>query len=137
VTPHTFVLLNKTDLLPTSALAPTALPQHGWAVSLTSQAGTDDFLAGLAKALQDRYQLLQDADSEDASAPLITHARHRAHLESALGFLEAFLDTRGVEDIVLGAEELRYAAQAIGKISGLVDVEDVLDVIFHQFCIGK
>jgi len=84
-----------------------------------------------------RYQLLQDADSEDASAPLITHARHRAHLESALGFLEAFLDTRGVEDIVLGAEELRYAAQAIGKISGLVDVEDVLDVIFHQFCIGK
>jgi len=141
VTPHTFVLLNKTDLLPTSALAPaalpTALPQHGWAVSLTSQAGTDDFLAGLAKALQDRYQLLQDAESEDASAPLITHARHRAHLESALGFLEAFLDTRGVEDVVLGAEELRYAAQAIGKISGLVDVEDVLDVIFHQFCIGK
>jgi tRNA U34 5-carboxymethylaminomethyl modifying GTPase MnmE/TrmE len=80
-------------------------------------------------------------------------------LESALGFLEAFLDTRGalrvlnlirrvawsthvrprvgVEDVVLGAEELRYAAQAIGKISGLVDVEDVLDVIFHQFCIGK
>jgi tRNA modification GTPase len=43
----------------------------------------------------------------------------------------------GVEDIVLGAEELRYAAQAVGKISGLVDVEDVLDVIFSQFCIGK
>jgi hypothetical protein len=43
----------------------------------------------------------------------------------------------GVEDIVLGAEELRYAAQAVGKISGLVDVEDVLDVIFRQFCIGK
>ena len=43
----------------------------------------------------------------------------------------------GVEDVVLGAEELRYAAQAVGKISGLVDVEDVLDVIFSQFCIGK
>jgi tRNA modification GTPase len=43
----------------------------------------------------------------------------------------------GVEDIVLGAEELRYAAQAVGKISGLMDVEDVLDVIFSQFCIGK
>lgn len=43
----------------------------------------------------------------------------------------------GVEDVVLGAEELRYAAQAVGKISGMVDVEDVLDVIFSQFCIGK
>jgi tRNA modification GTPase len=59
VTRHTFILLNKTDLLPTSALAPVALasmlPQHGWAVSLASQAGTDEFLAGLATALQDRY----------------------------------------------------------------------------------
>ena len=42
-----------------------------------------------------------------------------------------------LEDIVLGAEELRYAARAVGKISGMVDVEDVLDVIFDQFCIGK
>lgn len=108
-----------------------------------------------------RYHL-QDAASEEARAPLITHARHRSHLESALGFLDAFLETSGarcgfsthltlshvlfrhtdilvlgVEDVVLGAEELRYAAQAVGKISGLVDVEDVLDVIFRQFCIGK
>jgi len=88
-------------------------------------------------ACKSRYHLLQDSESEDASAPLITHARHRVHLESALGFLDAFLDTRGVEDVVLGAEELRYAAQAVGKISGLVDTEDVLDVIFSQFCIGK
>ncbi|KAH9963246.1 tRNA modification GTPase TrmE [Russula dissimulans] len=142
VTRDTFILLNKTDLLPrSSALAPAALanafPQHaGWAVSLASQTGTSDFLAGLATALQDRYRLVQGAQSEDASAPLITHARHRAHLESALGFLDAFLDTR-VEDVVLGAEELRYATRAVGKISGLVDAEDVLDVIFSQFCIGK
>jgi hypothetical protein len=58
VTPNTFIILNKTDLLPTSAQAPTALtsalPQHGWAVSLASQAGTGDFLAGLATALKDR-----------------------------------------------------------------------------------
>jgi tRNA modification GTPase len=47
------------------------------------------------------------------------------------------INVLGVEDVVLGAEELRYAAQAVGKISGLVDVEDVLDVIFSQFCIGK
>ena len=56
---HTFILLNKTDLLPpASALAPAALaaalPQRGWAVSLASHAGTEEFLAGLARALQDR-----------------------------------------------------------------------------------
>jgi tRNA modification GTPase len=59
VTPNTFILLNKTDLLPTSAQAPTALtsalPQHGWVVSLTSHHGTGDFLVGLATALKDRY----------------------------------------------------------------------------------
>jgi tRNA modification GTPase len=41
------------------------------------------------------------------------------------------------EDIVLGAEELRYAAQAVGKISGVIDVEDILDSVFRDFCIGK
>ena len=59
MTRDTFILLNKTDLLPTSASAPaalaSALPPHGWAVSLASHAGTDEFLAGLATALQERY----------------------------------------------------------------------------------
>ena len=41
------------------------------------------------------------------------------------------------EDVVLAAEELRYAAQAIGKISWAVDVEDILDSVFRDFCIGK
>ena len=40
-------------------------------------------------------------------------------------------------DIVLAAEELRYAAQSIGRITGRIDVEDILDVIFRDFCIGK
>lgn len=40
-------------------------------------------------------------------------------------------------EVVLAAEELRYAAQEIGKITGRIDVEDVLDAVFRQFCIGK
>lgn len=79
---------------------------------------------------------MQDAGDQSASEPLITHARHRAHLQNALEYLEAFLPT-GPEEVVYGAEELRYAAQAVGKVTGLIDVEDVLDAVFRDFCIGK
>lgn len=79
---------------------------------------------------------MQDAESHSTSEPLITHARHRAHLQNALENLEAFLPT-GPEEVVYGAEELRYAAQAVGKVTGLIDVEDVLDAVFRDFCIGK
>ena len=44
---------------------------------------------------------------------------------------------QGVDDVVLAAEELRYAAQEVGKVSGLVGVEDILDTVFKEFCIGK
>jgi tRNA modification GTPase len=37
----------------------------------------------------------------------------------------------------LAAEDLRLAARALGRITGRVDVEDLLDVIFRDFCIGK
>ena len=41
------------------------------------------------------------------------------------------------EDVVVAAEELRYASRAIGRVTGAVDVEDVLDSLFSTFCIGK
>ena len=89
-----------------------------------------------------------------SQTPLITRARHRTHLESACQFLEAFLELRectycvvfilvflnvrvAPEDVVLAAEELRYAAVAVGKVTGHIDVEDILDAVFRDFCIGK
>lgn len=77
-------------------------------------------------------------DAAGAELPLIRHARQRLHMEAALGYLEAFLkyvDESG--GIVLGAEELRYAAGEIGQISRAVTVDDILDAIFKDFCIGK
>lgn len=41
------------------------------------------------------------------------------------------------EDVVMAAEELRYAGREIGKITGRVGVDDVLDAVFREFCIGK
>ncbi|HWP27320.1 MAG TPA: tRNA uridine-5-carboxymethylaminomethyl(34) synthesis GTPase MnmE [Xanthobacteraceae bacterium] len=68
---------------------------------------------------------------------LITRQRHRLALEETLAALERAIaeGIHGREDIV--AEELRMACQALGRLTGRVDVEDVLDVIFRDFCIGK
>jgi tRNA modification GTPase len=51
-----------------------------------------------------------------------------------MDFLRAALSGHSQE---LRAEELRLAAERLGRIVGAVDVEDLLDVIFSQFCIGK
>ncbi|KAL0064756.1 mitochondrial splicing system protein [Marasmius tenuissimus] len=139
ITPNTYFLLNKTDLVPNSFgvkdAADLGLPhERVWAVSLTTGEGAPEFLSGLAATLQEHFHL--DCGSASSQAPIITHARHRAHLETASRFIEAFLQY-DANDVVLGAEELRYAAQAVGKISGLIDVEDVLDAVFRDFCIGK
>ncbi|OSD01803.1 tRNA modification GTPase TrmE [Trametes coccinea BRFM310] len=134
----TLILLNKIDLLHRGSRPPFPIQiarRNVWQASLSTRDGTQDFMTGFAQVLQQRYQLLAD-DAPRTEDPLITHARHRVHLSNALEHLQEFLDT-SPDDVVLAAEELRYAANAIGKISGLVHVEDVLDAIFRDFCIGK
>lgn len=62
--------------------------------------------------------------------------RHLALLEGARDALRTVTENKDMA-IELRAEELRRAADSIGKISGSVDVEDLLDVIFSRFCVGK
>ncbi|MBI1244638.1 MAG: tRNA uridine-5-carboxymethylaminomethyl(34) synthesis GTPase MnmE [Alphaproteobacteria bacterium] len=69
-----------------------------------------------------------------ADAPVLTRARHRAALEDVRGALERAAKARAPE---LVAEELRTAAHALGRIVGRTGVEDLLDVLFAEFCIGK
>ena len=52
--------------------------------------------------------------------------------------LWSFLNVRvAPEDVVLAAEQLRYAAVAVGKVTGHIDIEDILEAVFRDFCIGK
>jgi len=67
-------------------------------------------------------------------APFITRNRHRAQLIQAFDYLEKSKYQPALE---LKCEELRLAAQAVGKITGKIQVDDVLDVVFSSFCIGK
>jgi len=72
---------------------------------------------------------------------LVTRARHRAALTEALEAIDRAVNARGdgpdgLSDELL-AEELRLAARALGRLTGRIDVEDLLDVIFREFCVGK
>jgi len=69
-----------------------------------------------------------------SSMPLLTRARHREAVEEALAHLQRAAKNPQPE---LLAEDIRLATRALGRITGRVDVEDLLDVIFRDFCIGK
>jgi tRNA modification GTPase len=123
VTPGVLVLANKTDLAPVPA-------SIGGVAPIPVSARTGDGLAAL------RARLAEEAVARAglaAEAPL-TRPRHRAALTEAAGWL-AELDTAPLPE--LRAEALRAALRAIGRITGRVGVEAVLDAVFGEFCIGK
>ncbi|MCB1551372.1 MAG: tRNA uridine-5-carboxymethylaminomethyl(34) synthesis GTPase MnmE, partial [Alphaproteobacteria bacterium] len=66
--------------------------------------------------------------------PSLTRQRHRTALEKSLQALERSITAPLPE---LAAEDLRLAVRHLGSITGKVDVEDLLDMIFRDFCIGK
>jgi len=103
----------------------TTPPTSGLAVSAASGVG----LGTLIEVLAARAEGMLGGD-----APIVTRERHRLALEECVGSL-----ARSVAgtDPALVAEDLRLAVRALGRITGHVDVEDLLDVIFRDFCIGK
>src|SRR5215468_6673822 len=97
-------------------------------VSSKTGAGVDELVNAVARFAERFFT------SEPA---LVTRERQRAHLKETVlalqGAQRAAQDGR--EEIM--AEQLRLATRALGKLLGRVDVEDVLDVIFRDFCVGK
>ncbi len=120
------VVLNKADL----GGAPGQAEIAGHRASVVSLA-TGEGLPALIERLTAEAARRFGATSE---APAITRARHRAAFEDAVAALDRSLRAEAVE---LAAEDLRLAGRALGRIAGRVDVEDLLDIIFHDFCIGK
>jgi tRNA modification GTPase len=111
---------NKADLLVSSPVS------HGLAGSATTGLG----LALLEQALTAAAKTAIESNP----TPAITRARHRVALSDAHLALEQALLAPLPE---LAAEDLRTALRALGRVVGIVDVEDVLDQIFSAFCIGK
>lgn len=125
-------LWTKADLLPPEHPLRAEVGQVGGQaarlLSVASGAGMAELLADLTARLRSRL-----APSE---APALTRLRHRRAVEETLAALGRFL--QGDADLAeLAVEDLRLSVRALGRITGRVDVEDVLDLIFRDFCIGK
>jgi len=100
---------------------------HAFIISSNTGYGVDGLLSALTEFAAKSLAA--------AESGLITRARHRSILIETHAALERALSLTGHEDLL--AEELRTAAAALGRLTGRVDVEDILDVIFRDFCIGK
>jgi tRNA modification GTPase len=123
------VIANKIDLLTHDADAAWA-DGLGRTPALRLSVASGEGMAALLARLEAEVA----ARLGTGGAPLVTRARHRAALEECRAALVRFPQAPLPE---LAAEELRQAARALGRITGRVDVEDLLDVVFREFCIGK
>ncbi|MGD9925872.1 MAG: tRNA uridine-5-carboxymethylaminomethyl(34) synthesis GTPase MnmE [Pseudorhodoplanes sp.] len=133
--PETWLIRSKIDLRTGSLAETDARAQlrgedsHFYELSAVSGEGIDRLLADLATFAKSALESREPA--------LVSRERQRHLLEQANAALKRAIPEgeRGREDLF--AEELRLAAQALGRLTGRVDVEDILDVIFRDFCIGK
>ena len=125
VTDATLVAVNKADLGGVPQV-PSIAGQDAHAVSVTDGTGMERLLTAIEDQVKTRWGLSGEAT--------VTRARHRHGLETTVAALDRALAGREPE---LVAEDLRLAARALGAVTGRVDVEDLLDVIFQDFCIGK
>jgi tRNA modification GTPase len=106
-------------------------PERGAMLTISAQtgAGMDELTGILAEAARTALQGGEDA--------LVTRARHRSELEAVARHLEAAASLSSADPIEFLAEELRLATRSLGRLTGRVDVDEIYDVIFSSFCIGK
>ena len=128
-----WTLLNKTDLV-----RPQELPRLEWQfkamkdahrISATTGAGLDALIEALVKFAERTFTL---------EPALVTRERQRKVLSGVMQSLVELgkLAEQGAGEELI-AEQLRLAASGLGRLTGRVDVEDILEVIFRDFCIGK
>ena len=118
---------NKVDLL--AGIEQPEATGQSFEISALTGFGIDGLVSALAEFAGDYFQGGEPA--------LVTRQRHREALRETAEALHRAIAAgpAGQEELV--AEELRLAARALGRLTGRVDVEDILDVIFRDFCIGK
>lgn len=95
-------------------------------ISAKNQSGLENLLAEISRRIAETFTA--------SSGALITRRRYREVLNNVFKHLERFNLNKPVE---LAAEDVRLAAREIGRITGRIEVDEILDKIFGSFCIGK
>jgi tRNA modification GTPase len=127
-----WLLRNKIDLVENlctrSESQSSETANRSFKISATTGTGVDALVATLVTFASEFFTTTESA--------LITRARHRQALEETATALDRALNDAGRREELI-AEELRAATTTLGRLTGRIDVEDILDVIFRDFCIGK
>jgi tRNA modification GTPase len=123
-----WLVLNKIDLDSAGRPMTEAAEKAGFKISAKSGEGVPGLIAALVGFAEGFF-----GSSEGG---LISRVRQRQLLQETAVSLQRSIDAVG-EGEELAAEELRVAAHSLGRLLGRVDVEDILDVIFREFCVGK
>lgn len=96
-------------------------------INTTQAHGLDDLLTFIEHCLADLTPKTEQS--------VVTRHRHRAALTHCLSLLNSARNSSS--NLEISSEYLRLAGDCLGRITGRVDVEDLLDVIFSEFCVGK
>jgi len=122
-------VLTKADLV-------TERPQIGRALSVSARTG--EGLGTLLDAIDARLAAAHGVPPSENAVGL-TRARHRAAAALAAGELDAFVEALSADALPMSiaAIHVRHAADALGELIGVVHTDDILDVVFRQFCVGK
>lgn len=142
-TPHVVYVFNKMDLFTNEATRLSfSIPEEDvFRTTLKNGGGVTELIARVEAVLKTR--LITESFNATETAPVVTRARHRHHVRNAIRALTAFIDGQIPNDsdlrmpMDLAAEDLRTACKEVGAITGVISPEEVLDVIFSEFCIGK
>jgi tRNA modification GTPase len=124
--PPVWRVRNKIDL--SGGLVAESPDAAGFAISAKTGDGLPALIAALVGFAHDYFGASEGG--------LITRTRQRQLLQQTSASLQRSMEV-AVEGEELAAEELRVAASFLGRLLGRVDVEDILDVIFREFCVGK
>ncbi|XP_043464406.1 tRNA modification GTPase GTPBP3, mitochondrial isoform X2 [Leptopilina heterotoma] len=130
------IVMNKLDLIENDrrqVLLQNFRDRNIIGISCEEKEGFENLLEGMTKFF------VKICGNPSRENPTISQTRHRIHLTNCLNYMKNYFQIISTDnhDIVIATEEIRQAMREIGKLTGHVSTEQILDIIFKDFCIGK